>query len=606
MRNLPSDIPDICPDSPDSETPQPTTQVTAQSSELSHRMNRRKLLKNMTIAAGVTSASGLAAATHLSNVPRANAQDNTHMPAVRTAASGPSSPFGSIEPTPEIGVIVMNRMAFGPRPGDLQAFLALGSTPEERLQIYVDQQLNPESIDDNVCDLILANQGFKTLDLTTDETWTAYIHREGDANKNNDRYLPAKEVRRAAFLRAIYSEKQLVEVLADFWHNHFNVYAWSYWEGPTFRLYDRDAIRANMLGNFRKMLEDVARSTAMLYYLDNQSNSGGDPNENYARELFELHTMGAENYLGVISTADPSNNERIYDEDGNPTGYVDDWVYGATTCFSGWQVNDETGHFEFNESAHFPYQKFVLGKILPPNQGIKDGQDVLDMLVTHPGTARYIARKLCRRFIADDPPERIVQEAADVFLANLNAPDQLKLVVRTVLLSAEFKTIWGEKMKRPFEYAVSAMRGTRYDFEPRDEFFWRYNPAGQPLFGWPAPDGFPDEIKNWTSTMSYLQRMRLANYLMDWKFPNDGAQADQYRFRPEEQTPSSLKTPQALVDFWVNRILGRSLPTHQYEPIVEFMAFGRSWTQDLPAEDIQERLRYMIALILMSPVFMLR
>ncbi|MEM7128321.1 MAG: DUF1800 domain-containing protein [Chloroflexota bacterium] len=563
-------------------------------------LNRRDMLRRIG-AITATSSLGALAAKAMPVEAQNSAEQSTsgQMQVLPTMANAVE-----VEPLPELEVIAFNRMSFGPRPGDLEAFRSLGDTPDERHLAYVDQQLNSSSIDDSACEAILAQQGYMTLELNLSDTWTKYVLREGDENKQNDRYLPAKEVVRSAFLRAVYSKRQLDEVLADFWHNHFNVYAWNRWEGPTFRLYDRDAIRANMLGNFRQMLEAVAKSPTMLYYLDNQSNTGGEPNENYAREAFELHTMGAENYLGVL---DPEQDaDQIFDGNGLPIGYIDYWVYGATTCFSGWRVNSETGQFEFDESAHFDYPKLVLGATIPPFQGEKDGHDVLDLLVNHPGTARYVSRKLCRRFISDNPPEEVVQAAADVFYANRAAPDQLKKVVRTILLSDAFKITWGEKIKRPFEYVVSAMRGTNYDFDAEQQFFWRYDPAGQPLYSWPAPDGFPDMKESWLGTMSFLQRMRITNYLMEWTFPDEHPMAKQRRFRPGEQTPSSLKSPRALIDYWSNRILGRALPVEESDAIVEFMASGRNWDHDLPQDDIEERLAYAIALILMSSVFMLR
>lgn len=568
-------------------------------------IDRRGLLRNMGLAALATSVGALS-----TGVIEVDAQESSNDTAatlsLRKLAGERIAPTATAaEPLPALEIIALNRIAFGPRPGDLAAFLALGNTPDEQLTAYVDQQLNPSAIDDSACDAILAQQGFVTMDMSLADVWIAYTLKQGEENKDNDRLLPIREVEKAAFLRAIHSKRQLVEVLADFWHNHFNVYGWNRWEGSTFRHYDRDVIRAHMLGNFREMLEAVAKSPAMLYYLDNQSNTGGAPNENYARELFELHAMGAENYLGVIADL-PENRDRIYDENGMPMGYIDEWVYGATTCFSGWQIDTETGQFKFNESAHFNYPKFVLGETIPSFQKEKDGHDVLDLLVKQPGTARYIARKLCRRFISDNPPETVVQAAADVFIANIDAPDQLAKVMRTILLSDEFKTTWGEKIKRPFEYAVSLMRSLAYDFEPRDDFFWRYDPGGQPLFSWPTPDGFPDTKDRWTGTMSMLQRMRLCNYLIDWKYHKDSPQGDINYFRPQEQTPASVNKPVALVDYWSNRILGRALPAIAYDEIVEFMADGRSPTQELPQDAIDERLRYMIALIFMSSTFMLR
>jgi len=226
-------------------------------------------------------------------------------------------------------------------------------------------------------------------------------------------------------------------VLVDFWHNHFNVYGWDYWVGPVFVHYDRDVIRPNVLGNFRDMLEGVATSTGMLFYLDNYINSRAGPNENWARELLELHTLGAENYRGVSRQSEVPG----YDE-GVPIGYVDDDIFETTRSFTGWRIDyssweqgiGQSGKFLYYDPWHDRFQKMVLGKFLPVDQHpMKDGRDVLDSAAEHPGTAHFIAKKLCKRLISDNPSETVIQAAADVFLAQKDAPDQLKQVVQTVL-----------------------------------------------------------------------------------------------------------------------------------------------------------------------------
>jgi hypothetical protein len=497
---------------------------------------------------------------------------------------------------PSAAIIALSRMAFGATPSDWRAFQAFGADDAARLTAYVDQQLNPGAIDDSACDTVLAAQGFTTLNKSLEQLWADHVLGEAD------RYLPAAEIEKATFLRAIYSKRQLVEVLANYWHDHFNVYAWDYSIAPVFVHYDRDVIRKHLLGNFRQMLEAVAQSPAMLYFLDNQSNSGDRPNENYARELFELHGMGAENYFGVRSTEDPA----IKDEQGNRLGYVDSDVYGATTCFTGWRVDEETGHFAFDDSAHFPYAKIVLGKVIPEFQGIQDGKQVLDLLAFHPASARYICRRLCRRLISDNPPESIVQAAADVFIANKDAADQLKKVVRTILLSTEFRNTWGEKIKRPFEYSVSLMRALGANYIAENPFFWSYDSIGQGLFGWRPPNGYPDDRGAWSGTMPMLQRWRHCNWLFRWQIGGEGTDAETYRLLPETQTPANLLTANALVDFWSRRILGRLLPANERQSIVNFMAMGYDPDSDLPADKIAERLRHMVALICMSPSFQWR
>ena len=199
-------------------------------------------------------------------------------------------------PLPSMDVIASNRLGFGPRPGFQDAFQALGATPQERLQAYVDQQLSYATVDDAACNARLAAACFTTLNKSLTQLWADHVYN--NTQGWSYRMLPITESERATWIRAVYSQRQLFEVLVDFWHNHFNVHGWHSYAGPVFVHYDRDVIRAHALGNFRQMLEAVAKSTAMLYYLDNYLNQVGGFNENFARELLELHTMGAENYLG--------------------------------------------------------------------------------------------------------------------------------------------------------------------------------------------------------------------------------------------------------------------------------------------------------------------
>ncbi|MCX6046208.1 MAG: DUF1800 domain-containing protein, partial [Chloroflexi bacterium] len=423
------------------------------------------------------------------------------------------------------------------------------------------------------------------------------------------RQLPVSETEKATLLKAVYSKRQLQEVLADFWFNHFNIQGWDYWAAPVFVHYDRDVIRGNMLGNFRQMLGAVAQSPAMLYFLDNQSNSGGNPNENYARELFELHTMGAENYLGVVPLTVGANGGFEHpgpkDPNGRPLLYVDDDVYGATTCFTGWRINTDTGLFAFDSAAHFPYQKLVLGQAIPASQGIKDGNDVLDILAHHPGTAHFICRKLCRRLIGDNPPESVIQTAAAVFSAQVDAPDQLKQVTKTILLSQEFRTTWGEKIKRPLEYVVSLLRIAQADFTPDGSFLWFTSQMGQRLYSWQPPNGYPDFKATWSSTMPLLQRWRVCNWLLNsWTYGGTEANKDQLRI--QFTNPPTLKKPTELVDGWSMALLGRLLPDNERQPVVDFMADGRNPTADLPDKEIKDRLAFMIGLIFMAPSFQWR
>lgn len=498
-----------------------------------------------------------------------------------------------------LSVIVFNRLAFGPRPGDLAAFNALGANNDARLTAWVDQQLNPAGINDSVCDALVAGANLPTLTKPLTQLWAD--HYRGSQGRTR----PIEDVRAATFLRAVHSQRQLKEVLVDFWHNHFSIFAWDYaYASATWAHYDRDVIRAHALGNFRTLLQFVAGSPAMLYYLDNYINQVAGYNENFARECFELHTLGAENYLGVV--ADPFS---IPQENGVAIGYCDNDVYEAARAFTGWRVNNgssgapaDNGTFYYHAAWHDKANKLVLGQYLPANQAdLEDGNEVLDLMAYHPGTARHIAGKLCRRLIADNPPQTVVDAAAAVFMAQKYAPDQLKQVVRTICLSAEFKAAWGQKLKRPFEAAAGMLRATNATFTSVDsDLFWYFDGGGQPLFSRRSPDGYPDKKSDWSNTTSMMQRWRFANRLVQ-----NGI--DDVSVSLLSQMPVGTVTPNQIVNFWIDRLLGRPMdtPTNR-EAVLDFMAQGRGPDSNLPADQIADRLPHMVALILMTPEFQWR
>jgi uncharacterized protein (DUF1800 family) len=511
----------------------------------------------------------------------------------------------AVPPPPSVAAVALNRMAFGPRPGDLDAFNALGSTDEERLTNYVEQQLYPQQLNDSEAEARLTAAGLVTLNMSVEQLWANYVRGSGD------RYRPFYEVRSATFLRAVYSRRQLLEVLTSFWHNHFNVYGRDYWVAPVFPHYDRAVIRDHVFGNFREMLEAVATSTAMLYYLDNYTSSSAGPNENFSRELFELHTMGAENYLGILQ-----QSQVPLDPEGRPVAYVDPDVFESTRCFTGWSVNNttatgDTGAFLYRPDWHDRFQKTVLGVFIPQDQpDLKDGRDVLDALAHHPGTARHIARKLCRRLIADDPPQEVIDLAAATFSDNADSPQQLRRVVRAILMSDAFRSTWGEKVKTPFELAASALRATEgdfhfaYDHDDTDSFFYRFWDAGQPLYEWPAPDGYPDSRTKWQSASSRIMSWRFVNWLTDFRDAGGNLYLDLLGL-----TPPSVRSANQLADFWTQRILGYPMPAAERQEIVDFMAQGHNPDLALPVDsdpDTRDRVRSMVGLILMSPSFMWR
>ena len=312
---------------------------------------------------------------------------------------------------------------------------------------------------------------------------------------------PYHEVVAAAVFRAAHSRAQLYEQMVAFWHDHFNVLASDDRRvGCALSSYDRDAIRPHVLGNFRDLLEAVAKSPAMLLYLSNASSRAGAANENYARELMELHTLGRDAYL----------NDR-YDRwrdvpgasDGGPQGYIDEDVYEAARAFTGWTVENgqrldgatelpRTGKFAYIEGWHDGYQKRVLATEFEPFAApMADGRKVLDLVAFHPATARFLSLKLCRRFVSEAPSQGLVDSAAKVWMENAKKPDQIGLVIKHIALSKEFAASRGMKPRSPLALAVSFARVTGIDLVPTSPLFHQLALCGQRLFGWPSPDGRP-------------------------------------------------------------------------------------------------------------------
>ncbi len=569
---------------------------------------RRQLLQGVAATAAVIATTASSAAAKSAEAPTSNMRPSSaHRRRARLAR--PEAPGKGLPALPNLSLIALNRMGFGPRQGDVAAFNALGGDPDSRLTAYVDQQLEPNSIADPEVNIRFSAAGFQTLNKSRTQLWA-------DHNVNNDqgssyRSLPRDEVEAATIIRAVYSQRQLLEVITGFWHDHFSVDANDYWVRPVFSYYDREVIRANAFGNFRDMLELVARSTSMLYYLDNYTSSNSGPNENYSRELFELHTLGAENYLGVIPQQDVPT-----DGDGFPLGYVDGDIFETTRCLTGWTVNNSstfgnTGDFLYRNDWHDRFQKFVLGDFLPQDQpDLKDGRDVLDKLAAHPGTGRFIARKLCRKLIADDPPQSIIDQAATLFTAQKDAPDQLKQVIRLILLSNEFRTTYGEKIKRPFEITMSALRAGGADFtatvgdSETSSFLSNYSRAGQRLFRWPAPNGYPDVREAWQSTTPRAMTWRLSSWLIDWDDANGN-----YFLDVVGQTPANFRTATEIADFWIGRIFFHSISTVDRQEYIDFMAQGFNPDIDLPIDSsssVADRLRSMVGLMFMAPDFLWR
>ena len=524
---------------------------------------------------------------------------------------------------PSFAVRVLNNLSYGVTPTTLAEFNALGSTDQQRLANYVDWQLDWANISDTAVEQRLSAAGYTTLNKTLEQLWNDHIKVDP---VYDIRMRPAWEVQRASYVRATHSRRQLREVLVNFWHAHFNVMATDFSAGPVFVHYDRDVIRANATGNFRTMLEAVAKSTSMLYYLDNLNNSRSGPNENFARELLELHTFGAENYLGFM---DPFAVPPCPEDPSYPIGYTDIDVYETSAAFTGWSAKvghwqfptENDGTFSYHQSWHDAGPKFLLGMLIYPEQpALKDGRDVLDRLASHPRVAKFICKKLIRRFVNDTPSQKLIDSAALIFRANWQNPKQIEITLRHILNSNEMFNSWGQKNRRPFEATVAAMRAlgqdwtVRLDHDKSNELMWRTGPTGHTPYTWPAPNGYPDTSASWSGSNSFAMTWKLLNWLTE----TSEASVPLSPILATTRTGVAQWTANNLVDFWSMRILGYAISPARRQTLVKFMAQNGdpatyvitdtdSWAaSDLKRHYNQQRLRSMVSLILLSPEFLSR
>ena len=519
-------------------------------------------------------------------------------------------------------VRALNHLTYGATTASIAEFNALGANDTARLTAFVDQQLNPSAINDSAMDTRLANAGYTTLGKSLTQLWADHVAPDPAYDV---RMRPAWEVQRSSLARAVHSKRQLFEVMAGHWHNHFNVTANDFSAGPVFVHYHRDVIRANALGNFRTMLEAVAQSAAMMYYLDNASNTRSGPNENFARELLELHTFGAENYLGFM---DPFQVPPCPEDPAYPIGYTDVDVYETASAFTGWSIKDghwqypteDDGTFVYRQAWHDAGPKFVLGRFLNPEQpAMKDGRDILDRIASHPRVAKFICKKLIRRFVSDKPDQALVDSAAAIFRQNWQNPSQISLTLRHILLSNAFIHSWGQKNRRPFEVTAAALRALGSEWTPRladpksEELFWRMGFTGNSPYEWPAPNGYPDVGVAWSGSNSYAMTWKLLNWISE----TSEASVPMAPILATTRTGVASWTANNLVDFWCQRVLGYIPVASRRQTLVAFMAQNGAATEVIADTDAwaasnpkvhynQQRLRSMVALILMSPEFMSR
>ena len=451
----------------------------------------------------------------------------------------------------------LNRLAYGPRPSEVERIRQMG------LEKWMEQQLNPASIDDSSLDTRLA--GYATLRMSSQQLVDSYPQpnqaakqqglttqefkrqRQTQARQRLEQIKDSGEVDSARLqlariqgpqrivaeltlaklTRAMYSERQLNEVMADFWFNHFNVFAGKGADKWLLTSYERDAIRPHTLGKFQDLLLATAKSPAMLFYLDNWLSAdpvasermqqelaqhrrrfqgmfgGAKPqqkqdrglNENYGREVMELHTLGV---------------------DG---GYTQQDVIQMARCLTGWTVRAprRNPEFFFDERIHAQGPKVVLGRTFNYG-GMRDGEEALRVLARHPSTAKFISTELARHFVADAPPPALVDRMAQSFLLS---DGDIRTVMRTMIYSPEFwsRAAYRAKVKTPFELAASAARALGADVSvPLPVAQW-VGRMGEPLYLCQPPTGYSDKAETWVNTGALLNRLNFALTLSSGRMP---------------------------------------------------------------------------------------
>jgi len=430
---------------------------------------------------------------------------------------------------------ILDRLGFGARPGDVERVQKMG------IREYIEQQLHPETINDARTEERVSQ--FASLRMSQDEILQQYpqpqqlarqlgILNPKQAKPDDQPASRAKiqeymkdnmlrppnqllqELISDKIVRGVESERQLQEVMTDFWFNHFNIY----WDKGSDKWlttgFETNVIRPHALGKFKDLLLATAESPAMLFYLDNHLSSSPSPavqnalrarpnakrkpgiNENYARELMELHTLGV---------------------DG---GYTQKDVTEVARAFTGWTIDQprQSAKFIFRPMMHDRGEKIVLGQRIPANRGVQDGQQVIDILAHHPSTARFIATKLVRRFVSDDPPQSLVDKVAATYT---RTDGDIREMLRTIFYSDEFMSpeSYGNKMKSPFEYAVSAIRALGGETSGNQQIAKAIGQMGQPLYQYQPPTGFPDRADHWMSDGALVARLNFAVTLTSGRIP---------------------------------------------------------------------------------------
>ena len=457
---------------------------------------------------------------------------------------------------------LLRRATFGPTPALVAEVKTLGTTA------WLNQQLSPASIDDSVCDAYLTR--FPTLPMTTPQIRAAIPQYSWDA---------MDQLVRATLARALFSKRQLLEVMVEFWSNHFNIVTpdGDNWDLKT--VDDREVIRKNALGSFSDMLLASAQSPAMMNYLSQSSSTVDTLNENYGRELLELHTVGID---AGYTHDDVINSARIM------TGYTEG-VHGEFSYRNDWHYVGPVKVLDFTD----PNADEFAGLTLIPRY--------LQYLAMHPSTARHLATKLATRFVSDSPSSALIDSLAAVYLANNTA---IVPVLRALFASSEFASSIGQKTRRPMEDMLGAMRTMGVapadgDANSLGNIYWILTTLGQAPMGWHPPNGYPDVAGAWLSAGGTLRRWN-GHAAVTGGWMTDGMTTPAVASLLPTPAPATIGD---LIDSLSTRLLGSKLVGAQRSAAITFACYrGSRYTETYSAADnIKWDLGPIATLILNTP-----
>jgi uncharacterized protein (DUF1800 family) len=514
-------------------------------------ISRRDFLKTSGLVAAWTALAACApntqtepGPTHPVQGPIQTATHQSLLDPTQTAAPSPS-------PVPDGERLLqhtLRRLTFGPTPEMFDKARSLG------LEAFIEEQLSSDSIPDPEMDALL--QPFRTLNMT--------VAQRLELNENS---RSARELIDSTILRQRHSQRQVFEMMVDFWGNHFSIYIGKFLCKVLKTDDDLKTIRPNALGKFRDLLHASARSPAMLVFLDQAQSMGDSPNENYARELLELHTVGVE------------------------SGYSHHDVAELARVLTGWTVSGvrsrrmEPGVYYFNPEIHDYGEKHVMDMMISP-AGLAEGVMILDMLASHKSTAHFISKKLARRFVSDSPDPAFVDVLSQIFIESDGDTRQL---LRALLNSEAFKASAGMKFKKPLDFFISALRLTDTNITGNSrKLYKQLQLLGQLPFSWQLPDGYPDVAEYWATTSGLLDRWNFGFKLVSNEIR--GAEVDLAALTKDAASVEDV------VDVLSIRFLGDRMPDDARAILVDLAS----------SDDLDVIIPSVAGMILGSPHFQVR